>query len=155
MIRLQRLFSFARRRRSAHYGTARRTMKIWGLPVVINNPAECSVRCGGECCRRFVLFSDPVQRQAKYVGVTAWRDSGGEMEPWMHDFLLVCEMLIDTGERSWDDNVVYTCKHLDRDTGLCSIYDRRPKLCRTYPENGTACSYCGFQKGRDTCAGVV
>lgn len=27
----------------------------------------------------------------------------------------------------------YTCRHLDPASGLCSIYDRRPEMCRAYP----------------------
>lgn len=36
----------------------------------------------------------------------------------------------------------YTCKHFDKKTGLCTIYEHRPLMCRRYP-NDEACLYRG------------
>ena len=30
----------------------------------------------------------------------------------------------------------YTCKHFDKKKRICNIYNIRPKVCRTYPDNG-------------------
>lgn len=37
---------------------------------------------------------------------------------------------------------VYTCKHHDKETKLCTNYKNRPKLCRNYPSRG-GCEYKG------------
>lgn len=36
----------------------------------------------------------------------------------------------------------YTCKHFDKKTKLCTIYDERPLMCRRFP-NGEPCPYPG------------
>ncbi len=33
------------------------------------------------------------------------------------------------------------CAMLDRETRTCSIYDARPRVCRTWPEHGDGCVY--------------
>jgi Fe-S-cluster containining protein len=41
---------------------------------------------------------------------------------------------------------VYTCRHFDDETRLCTIYERRPEMCRDYPyaQDG-GCEYdCGY-----------
>ena len=36
----------------------------------------------------------------------------------------------------------FTCKYFDLDTRRCTAYDRRPQMCRDFPEEGE-CGYCG------------
>jgi Fe-S-cluster containining protein len=41
---------------------------------------------------------------------------------------------------------LYTCRHWDPQTKLCTVYDERPAMCRDYPYDGRcnadcACSY--------------
>lgn len=39
---------------------------------------------------------------------------------------------------------VYTCKHWDEETRLCTVYDKRPQMCRDYPY-GKRCQHgCGY-----------
>lgn len=38
---------------------------------------------------------------------------------------------------------LFTCKHWDGATRLCTIYERRPQMCRDYPEPGKVCRFCG------------
>lgn len=107
---------------------------------------DCSHPCGGACCRRFPLNRSPAQLGARYVELTAWRDSGGEMEPWMLESMMICEMVISLADEG-DETPTYTCKHFDDATGRCTAYDRRPKMCSEYPsygEPGRSCTHCGF-----------
>jgi len=46
----------------------------------------------------------------------------------------------------------YTCKHLDRESGVCTIYDIRPHICKTFPDEGD-CPYKNC-KTYDICNGV-
>jgi Fe-S-cluster containining protein len=45
------------------------------------------------------------------------------------------------------DNVVYHyyCKHHNKETGDCDIYEERPMICRTFPDN----KFCGYRKVKD------
>jgi Fe-S-cluster containining protein len=45
---------------------------------------------------------------------------------------------------------LYTCRHWDTETRLCTVYDQRPWLCRDYPYTG-ACQHtgCTYRKGID------
>lgn len=44
-------------------------------------------------------------------------------------------------------NIVYHyyCKHHNKKTGNCDIYEERPMMCRTFPDNG----FCGYRKVKD------
>lgn len=49
-----------------------------------------------------------------------------------------------TGQDPWGGTVMRRlddgwCAALDRNTMRCSIYERRPQLCRDYPEGGDDC----------------
>lgn len=40
---------------------------------------------------------------------------------------------------------VYTCRHFDDETRLCTIYERRPEMCRDFPYDAGGCEYgCGY-----------
>ena len=44
---------------------------------------------------------------------------------------------------------VYTCRHFDEETRLCTIYAQRPEMCRDYPYAGE-CEYeCGCRSTAD------
>jgi Fe-S-cluster containining protein len=38
--------------------------------------------------------------------------------------------------------VAFACRHFDRETRRCAAYDRRPAMCREFPETGI-CGHCG------------
>lgn len=105
----------------------------------------CSVRCGGKCCTRFPISISPATLGTRYLEVVAWRDSGGEMDPWMRDEITVAEMLIPLHEEG-DEVPQYTCIHHDAQSGLCTIYEDRPAMCRDFPgyDRGGSCQHCGF-----------
>ena len=39
----------------------------------------------------------------------------------------------------------YSCKHHNKKTGCCDIYEIRPMMCRTFPDSG----FCGYKKVKD------
>jgi len=45
---------------------------------------------------------------------------------------------------------LYTCRHWDTDTRLCSVYDQRPSLCADFPY-GESCHHkgCDYRKDID------
>jgi Fe-S-cluster containining protein len=108
--------------------------------------ASCSHLCGGACCRRFPLSSSPAQMGEKYLELIAWRESGGAMEPWMLDRIMISEMVIPLAEES-DEQPLYACRHLHDASGLCTVYEARPAMCRDFPsygDPGRRCESCGF-----------
>lgn len=131
------------------------------LPVVQD-------RCTGQCCTAFTLPYSPDEMKAKYE---AWirkpadqlRMSQDETllqgrESVPEDVHLVYPMLVHLGEHvtspvrgismlnKWkhSDRPThwYTCKHFDKGTKNCTIYDHRPQMCREYPY-GNKCEYKG------------
>ena len=100
------------------------------------------------CCRNFTLPFSPEELKVRYC---EWLDAFNKGKPYypLKDIHLVYPMLIykgkfkaeTTGEDSAIEQYHYTCKHLDRHTGTCSIYDIRPDVCKTYPNY--KCSYEG------------
>jgi Fe-S-cluster containining protein len=72
--------------------------------------------------------------------ITAGEDSRAD---W--DTVTIGEMLIPLNEP--DEYQEYTCIHLDRSSGRCTIYERRPMMCAEYPDygRGDACIHCGFK----------
>lgn len=80
-------------------------------------------RCTGQCCEQFVLSSGGhgIDMDQLRADPLRWKDG-----------LIVLYMLIPLGEGR------FNCKHFDRGTRDCTIYERRPQMCRDYPY-GRAC----------------
>lgn len=71
------------------------------------------------------------------------------MEPWMLEHVMVAEMLVQLpkeDEADEDEPPTFTCKYFDSAAGLCTVYERRPGMCRDYPayEPEGKCRSCGF-----------
>lgn len=109
----------------------------------------CSHRCGGDCCRNFTIsggIDRLEQARAKAAEIDAWvAGGGGPLEPWMEEQKLLAEMLVPLG-RNDEGALLYGCSKLDEATGACTVYDRRPAMCRRYPANerDRRCLSCGF-----------
>jgi Fe-S-cluster containining protein len=117
---------------------------------------SCS-SCSGACCAVFE-FTDP--SEPRFAG------NGDEAE-FLAD-MLVSLSLVEAAERlaeigslpywgeepqhDWDGQSLsrtgrrlMTCRHWDRETRLCTVYDQRPSMCREYPYYASDCDYeCGF-----------
>lgn len=105
---------------------------------------DCSHACGGRCCQNFVIGSHTPERIGElYLNAKAC-EAAGVSVPSDRDIIFVAEMVIRIDE---DDEwrARYTCKHFVEATGLCGVYDQRPKMCREFPY-GKVCDYgCGYQ----------
>lgn len=75
----------------------------------------------GFCCRNFTLFT-----------------SSGYLKS-QEDFEVVCEQRPDWRifeyKESDGEYAYFTCSKLNEATGLCSIHDERPQVCRDYPHS--------------------
>ena len=113
--------------------------------------------CNGSCCERFHL---PVSYEELKVNYQAWRrkqkqyDWNGERKNTTLDIFIIFPMVIPlndgkpakygaaTGEATEIETYHYTCKHFDKETRKCGIYDIRPHVCRDFP-HGKPCQYEG------------
>ena len=47
----------------------------------------------------------------------------------------------------------YTCRHYNKETKLCMVYDKRPEMCKKYPSNGFGhdCMFegCGYDNSNE------
>lgn len=43
--------------------------------------------------------------------------------------------------------LIFTCKHFDTVNRICSNYENRPNMCKTFPNNGEPCRYQGCKYG--------
>lgn len=115
----------------------------------------CSKRCGGHCCRRFRFGRDSSMKQI-------WEEYDRALKsgnPTRDDIHIVAPMLIPLGRSNVNGNgkvdgeaaYWYSCKHLDTETGLCTIYEHRPRVCRIHGDvdgGFAACQYdaCGAKQ---------
>lgn len=106
---------------------------------------SCSYKCGGRCCERFPINMSPVDIGSRYIETIAFRDGGGDLTRADRDLIMIAEMIIPLAEEG-DEQPFYACKHLDRENGLCSVYEDRPLMCADYPGYGRGgkCERCGF-----------
>lgn len=101
-------------------------------------------RCTGHCCRSFYLpftpeeladIDDSTHIDGSKIAAMAIPVAPVGQRPHGLAFPMI------------DPPVVghyYTCRHLIGND--CSIYDERPRMCRTYPE-GQKCNYKGCTSG--------
>lgn len=112
---------------------------------MVTSAAASSNRCGGLCCQRFPLSKTAEAIAADYAWATALIIAC-EDNRWAWDTVTIAEMIVPLHEEA-DELPQYTCVHLDRSAGLCTIYERRPLMCSEYPDygRGDACQHCGFK----------
>jgi Fe-S-cluster containining protein len=93
--------------------------------------------CSGNCCQRFYLDYKPKE-------IDLWENK--KDAPEHRDAMFIKDMLIyiedykdDTGNPNYK-GAWYTCKHWDKSTKLCTVYEQRPSMCRDFPY-GKKCQY--------------
>lgn len=86
------------------------------MPPASNTmPTVSCTTCRANCCKLEVILMGEDDIPAKFTQVDRW---GGHVMARRDD--------------GW-------CAALDRDTMLCSIYERRPGVCRDYEVGGSDC----------------
>lgn len=119
-------------------------------------------RCSGLCCKAFTIgvpamFPEELEEALKIWNNGGGADAKGRVFDPKENLPLIVEMVIPLGRFKWNPysgkpyyewTVLYTCKYHQED-GNCGIYDKRPLMCRRYPNMGV-CEYqdCGCTWGR-------
>lgn len=86
----------------------------------------------GKCCKEIRSYGLKNEKELRLMQFFL---------PWYKRFFI-------TGSDK-DGNLVLSCKYL-QENGLCSVYNKRPFLCRNYPQksisfNGEMIDGCGFK----------
>lgn len=81
--------------------------------------------CGGHCCLviamppKYLLDENRALLPTFWSRISVWQ--ARRWRPWLE------KTIIDT------NTALFTCLELDRETGLCKVYEDRPKVCSGYP----------------------
>lgn len=95
-------------------------------------------RCTGHCCRSFPLPWSPEGLRAALADTVAGRQGWEDIEiiqPMVipiekaEPAVAECNSPVGKGQDEW---WLYTCRHLDTESGDCQIYESRPKMCQDY-----------------------
>jgi Fe-S-cluster containining protein len=112
--------------------------------------------CAGYCCAVFTFTSTPAQIRERIAEKKCSRDdpmladmliplSFEDAQARAAEFHLPSSPAIAEVARWTEDTPLYTCKHWDETTRLCTIYESRPMMCRDFPygrECGHGCGFC-------------
>src|SRR6476620_7842876 len=103
-------------------------------PKVFADDGDTVPTCTGACCDPVVMY------QSQYEDMSR--------NPKSHpNGRYVLNMLSGRRPSSRAPGMLeFDCKYFDRETRRCTAYDRRPKMCRTYPDEGE-CYLCGAKMG--------
>lgn len=125
--------------------------------------------CRGFCCDDIGLYYAPHELQTSYHRFLSWRKREKEDRPatmsiaensevpmWEGIWLTYPMLIFSHQDYIHPDGDVdfenegrkvyhYSCKHHNKKTGDCDIYEERPMLCRTFPNDGL----CKYRKVKD------
>lgn len=120
------------------------------------DPTKVGPRCTGGCCKVFFLpfkearipdvasgafFRDP---EASIIAdmIIPIADTLDKLPAELHELVAFYDEKTTDIDRMGEIGAFYTCKHFDAEAGNCRIYDRRPRMCRAFPNDGV-CKYTG------------
>ena len=89
-------------------------------------------QCSALCCRYFALEIDEPETRSQFDDVR-----------W---YLVHENVVVFVEKKKWYLGVMTRCKHLQPDN-RCGIYERRPRICRSYSTDN--CEYHGGDYGYD------
>ncbi|TDV69760.1 YkgJ family cysteine cluster protein [Pseudomonas sp. LP_7_YM] len=92
-----------------------KVIPLFQLPVESTEPAITCSTCAACCCQLEVMLITDTGVPERFIDTDDW---GGEVM-----------LRLDDG---W-------CAALDRDTMMCTIYDRRPLICREFEMGAPEC----------------
>lgn len=111
------------------------------------------------CCRRYFLPVGPKELREDYEKWKKkepfrWKEIELVYPMSRHLGVFKCTV---GGKPTEEYQHHYSCKMLDKETGVCTIYDIRPDMCRKYPYDGVEEVKACIEKGCQTfdiCNGI-
>lgn len=89
-----------------------------------------AVTCPGRCCEQLALH--PTIEMAERFALNGSAEAA-----------FVLDMLIERDDLPPTREPFYRCRHFDAATRLCTVYERRPNMCRDYP-GASGCKWCTY-----------
>jgi len=96
------------------------------MSEAVDEPVTCPARC----CEQLALH--PTIEMVERFALNGSAEAN-----------FVLEMLLERADPAPDPEPYYACKHLDRATRLCTVYEIRPQMCRDYPGD-VPCKWCTY-----------
>lgn len=105
-------------------------------------------KCSGHCCQNVrvpgLKWEDLRAAYLAFIrGESHFTGPSGTF-PAITDIFLLFPMLKPKGYDA-EGNEVFSCAHYEQATGLCSIYEFRPTMCRMYPITKCAAPGCTIE----------
>lgn len=104
--------------------------------------------CPGYCC--FDL--GPIRLGDHHLTLDEVRELA--QKPEEHGARLFLEMLIPLGKDS-NGSEHFSCNFFDTEMRSCTIYEKRPKMCRNYPAAHQRCPFCTYDLRQPHVPGVL
>jgi Fe-S-cluster containining protein len=101
--------------------------------------------CPGDCCFGFTL-SVTRERLREIAGTDLRRsDATDATKSVVRNARMIEAMVIPLGPHPVNGEPSFTCRYwAGPPTKLCTVYERRPMMCRTYPDDGKCEFGCAF-----------
>jgi Fe-S-cluster containining protein len=97
--------------------------------VSFGDDVDTVPQCTGRCCDPVTLHAEMYWDMSRNPG--SYRNAR-----------YILSMLTYDGAVPRHGEIEFRCKYFDGESRRCVAYDRRPDMCREYPESGV-CGYCG------------
>lgn len=95
--------------------------------------------CTGNCCENFPL---PLSKEMLKRRAQESKNANGSLL----EMRMIADMVIPIQKEAFyhgDKRYFwFTCKHFDKQTRKCTIYEKRPVMCRTYPDKYDKIQHC-------------
>lgn len=104
---------------------------------VVDGAEFAAIQCNrcGVCCEALYLDYSPARKLWQINQSDRHFEGMTHMES-VRDAQMVADMLEPTGEVSHEGRHIYRCTYFKRDDaglGVCTVYDKRPRMCSRFP----------------------
>lgn len=104
--------------------------------------------CTGQCCAAFPLSANRDYVQSRGDDSGEYALIGSLLFELTRDEAYARLEALSLNPPAWwaeqAERQLYSCRHWDTRSRLCTIYERRPLMCSRYPYSA-ACEHCGYR----------
>lgn len=102
---------------------------------------EKTARCSGQCCTGFVLSNGGDKYHRTWIDTWLEEDVSGKKK-LRAEVRRILQMVIPLYDSEDGQYTTFTCKNYNTETGNCTIYAKRPQMCKDFPGDN-ACTFDG------------
>lgn len=101
--------------------------------------------CAGKCCAVFYYPTSPDALRARKNPLPDDHFIADMLIGLTPDEAQARAERFEVPPADWTPGKTFTCKHWDEESGLCGVYEKRPKMCAEYPY-GRKCEHgCDYR----------